>query len=136
MARRKLIKAFIAGMALPAVFLPIAYTILFFAEHYSVQQQPLQFIPMYLPVIWGIANAVFIKLHDNKSKNNVNLGLWVTGTVLGFLVAIFGVYVINLPTMIFGELHGFEFAPLVIVPIVYGLLFRHVVKWLNKLLAV
>jgi hypothetical protein len=136
MARKKLIKAFVAGMAFPAIFLPLAYTLLFYMEHHSLQQHPLQFIPLYLPIVWGIANAVFIELHDDSNKSNVNSGLWVTGVILGFLVAVFGVFVINIPIMIFGDMHGFEFAPLVILPIIYGLLFRYVVKWLNKLLAV
>jgi len=137
MARKKLIKAFVAGMAFPALFLPLAYTILFFVEPYSLHQHPLQFIPMYLPLVWGIANTVYIKLHDdNQNKGNVNSGLWVTGAILGFLVAVLGVFVIHIPTMIFGEMHGFEFAPLVVLPLVYGLLFRYIVKWLNKLLAI
>lgn len=137
MARKKLIKAFIAGMAFPAVFLPLAYTLLFFIENHSIQQHPIQFIPMYLPLLWGIANAIFIQLHDdNNNKSNRNSGLWVTGAILGFVVAVFGVFIVHIPTMIFGDMHGFEFAPLIVLPIVYGLLFRYVVKWLNKTLAV
>jgi hypothetical protein len=135
MTAKKFVKAFIAGMALPAVFLPIAYSVLFVNEHHALMIHPIQFIPMYLPLAWGLANAMYVQLHGAPGKH-VNRGLWITGICLGFVVAVYGVFVMHLPTIIFGVVHGYDYAPLIILPVVYGLLFRYVVKWLNKTLAV
>lgn len=136
MTVKKFVKAFIAGMALPAVFLPLAYTVLFWSEPQPLKAHPVQFLALYLPLVWGLANVVYVKLSEDSSAKNVNSGMWVTGACLGFIVAVLGVFMLHIPTMIFGEMHGFQFAPLIILPIVYGALFRYVVKWLNKVIAV
>jgi hypothetical protein len=136
MTVKKFVKAFVSGMAFPAVFLPLAYTCLYLMQHRNLTEHPIQFIPMYLPLVWGLANVINLKVNDEARGKNINKGLWVTGLCLGFVVAAIGVFKMHIPTMIFGQMHGFEFAPLIVLPIVYGLLFRYVVKWLNKTIAV
>jgi hypothetical protein len=136
MTSKKFVKAFIAGMALPAVLLPIAYTMLYLNIHSVVTQHTLQFIPMYLPLAWGVANAIFFAMQGEGSTKNANSGLIVTGACLGFLVAVFGVFVAHIPTMVFGNLRDMQYAPLVVVPVVYAILFRYVVKWINKTVGV
>lgn len=136
MASKKLVKAFVSGMAFPAVFLPLAYAGLYMMDHRALTQHPIQFVPMFIPLAWGIANVIHSKVNDEARGKSINKGLWLTGAILGFLVAVVGIFMMHIPTMIFGELRGFEFAPLVVLPIVYGLLFRYVVKWLNKTLSV
>lgn len=135
MNSKKLIKAFIAGLTLPAVALPLIYTMMYFNIRNVVTQHALQFIPMFLPLAWGVANALFFYLHRDSGSKSMNGGLLVTGACLGFLVAVFGIFIARVPEMMFGK-GNLQFAPLVIVPFVYAILFRYVVKWLNKLVGV
>lgn len=137
MTVKKFVRAFIAGMALPAVVLPIAYTILYFNVRSPITTHTLQFIPMFLPLAWGLANAIYAKMLEESSPKKANGGLVVTGACLGFLVAVFGVFVIHAPTAVFGEkVFNYQYLPLIVLPIVYAILWRYIVKWLNKLVGV
>lgn len=132
MTSKKFVKAFLAGVGFPAVFLPLAYTMLFFMEYPSMKIHSLQFVPMYIPIVFGLANMLFVRLSDGTPAKNLDAGLWTTGACLGFIVAVIGVFVLHVPTMIFGDMHGFQYLPLIALPIIYGVIFRYVVKWLNK----
>lgn len=136
MTSKKLVKAFLAGLGFPAVFLPLAYTVLFTLEPHAVRMHPLQFIPMYIPIVFGLANILYIRMSAGTPAHSVNTGLWVTGVVLGFLVAVLGVFVLHVPTLIFGVRTTVEYLPLIVLPIVYGIIFRYIVKWLNKAISV
>jgi len=138
MTLKKFIKAFIAGMAFPAVFLPLAYTCLFFIEHTALRMHSLQFIPMYIPIVFGITNVLFMHISEGLPTKHANKALWAMGGGLGFVVAVLGVFFIQVPTLVFGTLMSNDLAylPLIILPIVYGAIFRYIIKWLNKLLAV
>lgn len=135
MNTKKLVKAFIAGLTLPAVVLPIMYTLLEFNVRNVFPQHTYHFIPMFLPLAWGLANAIFIYLHKEGSSKGVNGGLIVTGACLGFLVAAF-VVMTRVPEMVFGRGSNLQYLPLIVAPVVYAILFRFVVKWLNKLIGV
>ncbi len=135
MNSKRLLKAFIAGLTFPAVVLPLVYTMLYFNVRVVYTQHFLQFIPLFLPLTWGIANALFFYMHKGSSPRSTNNGLIVTGACLGFLVAVFGVFIAQVPAMLFGK-GNLIFAPLFIVPAIYAFLFRYVVKWLNKLIGV
>ena len=91
MTSKKLVKAFVSGITFPAVFLPLAYTFLYMADHRALTQHPIQFIPMYIPLVWGIANMIHTKVNDEARGKSINKGLWLTGGILGFLVAVFGI---------------------------------------------
>ncbi len=136
MSLKKFVKAFVAGMVFPGIFLPLAYTLLYVMDTRPIPTRTLEFVPMYLPIIWGFANAIFMHLHEGSSVKRLNAGLWVTGACLGFLVAVCGVFILNLPTIVFGELNGLEFVPLIILPVIYGAVFRYIVKWFNKMISV
>ncbi|HSX19839.1 MAG TPA: hypothetical protein VLG38_01795 [Gammaproteobacteria bacterium] len=133
MTSKKFVKAFIAGMSLPAVILPIVFTLLYLNVHAIVMQRALEFIPMYLPLVWGFANALFVKFNNDATGKKANKGLIITGLVLGLLVAIFGVFIAHIPMRVFGNsMQEMQYAPLVVIPVVYAILFRYVVRWLNK----
>lgn len=136
MTLKKFVKAFLAGIAFPAVFLPIAYTILFFLEPHSMRMHPLQFIPMYIPIVFGITNALYIRMSTGSPAQNTNIGLWVTGAALGFIISVIGVFILHVPTLIFGVMPHIEYLPIIVLPIIYGAIFRFIIKWLNKTIAV
>lgn len=136
MASKKLVKAFIAGMALPAFVIPIVYAFMFFQVRNPIARNALLFLPMFLPLAWGLANTLFVKLHNEAAGKNANNGLTITGACLGFLIAVFGVFIVRVPAVVFGKTDAWQYAPLIIVPIIYAILFRYVVKYLNKLVGV
>lgn len=127
------IKIMLAGMGFPSFVLPLIYTALYSYDPSLIQANPLQFIPMYIPLLFGITNIIYIKMGSSHIKN-ANHRLWIVGACLGFIVAIVGVFILKLPALVFGLSHGLQYLPLIFLPILYGLLFRYIVKALNKLL--
>lgn len=137
MTFKKFVKAFVSGMAFPAVFLPLAYTVLFLMEPRPAPPTPLQFIPMFIPLVFGIANALFVNMSEGMPAKSSTTGLWVVGACTGFIVAVVGVFILHFPTLVFGVVPpGMEYIPLIALPIIYALIFRYIVKWLNKTLSV
>lgn len=136
MSNKKLVKAFVAGMSFPAIVLPVIYTLMYLNVRSVALQHALQFIPMYLPLVWGIANAINAKLQKDATGKKANHSLIVTGACLGFLVAVFGVFVANIPMKVFAHIQHGQYLPLIVLPVVYAILFRYVVKWFNKLVGV
>ena len=134
MCYKTVIKGFIAGMAFPAIFLPLAYTMLYFTETETIQTHPLQFVPMYIPLLFGIANVIYLSIYNRCGSIAKVIKLWVTGIMLGFVVALIGIFAFDIPTLIFGLRDGCELLPLVLLPIIYGLIFRYIVDWLNTFL--
>lgn len=136
MTFKKFIRAFVAGMLVPAVFLPIAYTILFVLKLHNMHDNMLQFIPMYIPIIFGLTNVLYIHLNEGLSSRNANIRLYLTGGILGLFIAIIGIFALHLPTVIFGFTSSLKLMPLFILPVIYGAIFRFLIKWLNKAIAV
>lgn len=136
MTVEKFSKALIAGLAFPACLLPFVYTFLYFVTGKPVQELPLQFIPLYLPIIFGFTNVIYIWIGERFPITSINLRLWVTGASLGLIIAIIGVFVIHISTLVFGFTHGFQYLPIILIPIIYGAIFRYIIKWLNYLLEI
>ncbi len=136
MTFKKFVKTFAAGMLFPAVFLPLVYTVLYVLELHNMPSEPLQFIPMYIPILFGITNVLYMRLQESAATQDINLGFWITGAILGFVVAVFGIYVLHLPVIVFGLSGCMQLLPMLVVPVVYGAIFRYIVKRLNKIFAV
>lgn len=136
MTAKKIVKAFLAGMGFPAVFLPIAYTLMYVFKGNALHAIPFQFIPMYVPILFGLTNILYLNMRDGASVQSANSSLWITGACLGFIVALIGVFAIHIPTLIFGLHQSLEYLPLILLPIIYGAIFRYIIKWLNKTLAI
>ncbi len=134
MTKDQLFKSFIAGLAFPAFFLPFFYTFMYFVVGQPIQENPLQFIPLYLPLLFAITNVIYIWIGDRCPIKGINARLWVTGAILGFIVAIIGVFMINIPTLVFGFTGSLRYLPIILMPIIYGAIFRYIIKWLNRLL--
>jgi len=130
----KMIKAFLAGLAFPSVFLPFAYSILYIILPNNVPTHPIQFVPLYIPILFGITNMIYVGVGDHCPVPGINNRLWTTGAILGFLVALIGIFVFRLPTIIFGFTGIIQYLPIILLPIIYGAIFRYIVKWLNRVL--
>lgn len=130
---KEVVKGLLAGMGFPALFLPIAYTVLYWFETQTLREYPLQFVPLYIPLIFGLTNLVYLSIRDKCPALDRKWQLWIVGGCLGFLVALIGVFGLHIPELVLGLSHGFKYLPLIGVPIIYGLIFRYIVNWLNEL---
>ncbi len=127
----KYAKAFIAGLTLPSVLLPIMLSIAINAGKPEVLS--VYFLHQ-LPLIWGAWNVLYFLLFKRLSTNR-NARLMLTGAVLGFGVAVYGVFALDIPALI-GIEGLFRFLPLIIAPLIYALLWRFGVSPLNQLLGI
>lgn len=127
----KYIKAFIAGLALPATVLPVVYLILYLNIG-AVRNLPLQFIPLYMPLVWGVWNIGYFYLADKYPVKDRNKRYFLIGCPLGLIWALFAVFILELP-----ELFGIPISKYVfifIVPLFFGLIWMTAVKYFNDLL--
>lgn len=123
------IRAFIAGIALPSTLLPLGLYLLMGLGRTEVLAAPaIHFIPF----LWGIWNVLYFAFLRRFLPDNLDLRLFLTGAILGFFVAIFGVFWLKLPAILaFPE--NVYYAPLLILPVLYGILWRFIVKPINDL---
>lgn len=127
------IKAFAAGAVFPTAVLPFVYAILFFFGHAGVHSAPLQFMPLFLPIIFGLWNVLYFKIGGRCPVKSRSSRMACHGALLGLMAALFGVFLFGIPELIFGITGGLRFLPLVFVPILYGLIWRFIVGPLNNL---
>lgn len=129
---QKFLKALIAGMFFPSLFLPVAYSILFAVDARVELSVVAQFVPMFLPIVFGLTNALMVWIGNYCPLKSHSIRLWVTGACLGLLVAAVGIFVLHLPTALFGFTDVFQYAPLIFLPIIYGLIFRYIIHPVNQ----
>lgn len=123
------LRAFISGIALPSVVLPI---FLCFALHFHKEALLREPFIHYIPVIWGIWNVLYFLVCRHILPGDENQKLFLTGASLGLLIAYIGVFWIKMPETL-GFTGGLAYLPLIGAPIVYAILWRFVVKPLNSL---
>ncbi|MBK5190872.1 MAG: hypothetical protein JJE19_05195 [Methanosarcinales archaeon] len=125
------LKAFIAGLTFPATVFPLVLLALWSAGKIAI----LEILPIYLaPLIWGVWNVLYFAVGKRCPVKNQNLRLWVTGAVLGFLLALCVVFVFKAPSVLFGITGYLQYVPLAMITIIYSILWRYVVKYFNSLL--
>lgn len=123
-----LVRAFSAGIVIPVLILPL---VLCTALHFG-QSQILGVVFLhYIPIIWGVWNALVFGLFQNHS----NCRYLFAGALLGILIAAYGVFVLHVPEII-GIPSQYHLLPLVVAPIAYAIFWRFLVKPLNSLLGV
>lgn len=132
----KLVKTFMAGLTFPATVLPFIYTALYLCERSSVHQAPLQFMPLFIPIVFGVWNVICITGAKCCPCNNPSIRAFADGAILGIIVSLVGVFVLDLPALLFGWEDNLRYLPLLLVPIIYGLTWRFIVYPLNRMLGV
>lgn len=118
-----MIKEFIAGLALPAFLAP-------FVLHFAGPAFALSPFVHFIPLVWGVWNVLYFEFARKSLPKSLDARLYLTGAVLGLLVALFGVYYLALPQ----QLGVSEELPLIAAPIVYAILWRFIVHPINELL--
>ncbi len=122
------LRALIAGSFFPAMILPIIMSIL---SYFGKEDVLGVLVLHYMPWVWGIWNILFfafLKDHFGKSEAVQYL---LPGAILGLFVALYGVFILGIPAML-GFPPDWTYAPLVVAPIVYALLWQFVVRPLNR----
>lgn len=126
------LKAFISGLVVPSVILPIIVIVAWETGREQVLTIPfLHFIPL----IWGGWNVLYFKYFKEILPENLDLSLLITGAVLGLLVALYGVFQLHLPELL-GLPVSMHLLPLIVAPVLYAVLWRYLVHPLNNLLKI
>ncbi|MBP9722121.1 MAG: hypothetical protein KBD64_03060 [Gammaproteobacteria bacterium] len=133
MGIKNLLKAFMAGVTLPALFFPIAYIVLYTCNYAVRESHVIFMIPIYLPFFFGITNVIYYSSHRKCLINQYYTCLWFPGLILGLAVAVIGIFVLDIPSVLLGITSSYKYFLLLVVPIVYGLIFRFIIKWMNRL---
>ena len=128
------LRAYLAGIAVPTVFLlavMTAYTVLRYVYHFPVPVERVIVFPMaVVPNAWGLWNVLFIAW---RRRVPVSLGmhgalLWILLVPLGLVVA--GLLNFQIPSI---AVHIFPvLAPVALI--VYYLVWKYVVGFLNRVL--
>ena len=136
MSRHPYLRAYMAGIVVPTVFLLVALTVFVAARHVWNVPVPVERVivfPMALvPNLWGLWNMLHLWL---QSRRMIPLGLY--GAALPFLIAPLAFVVTRLVdfTIPSFAVNAFPFAFLVAV-VVYYLVWKHLVGFLNELLGI
>ena len=132
----KYLRAFIAGLAFPATLLPIVYAVLYSFDIGPVRSLPMQFMPILFPLMFGLWNVLCFSMFRPILGKHKSLRLWISGIVLGLILAAIGIFRLDLPGLLFNQVGNIKYAYLVVIPLVYGLIWRYIIGYLNKLLRV
>lgn len=127
-----LFRAFIAGTVVPTILVPIGICFAIFYERSELLAVP--FIH-WLPVIWGIWNLLYAANLCTCLPKNLTLRLFVVGAVLGLLLALYGIFWQDIPSLL-DIPEAYRYYPLFVIPILYAILWRWAVHPINKLLSV
>lgn len=126
-----LFRAFIAGIVFPTIVLPVILLVAVYYGKSALLDQP---IIHFVPLIWGIWNLLYFAIWWRILPGNAYVRFILAGAILGFLLAVFAVFVTNIPEILgFG---AYRYYPLIAAPIGYAIIWAVVVKPLNKLLNV
>lgn len=122
-----------SGMLFPVIFMTFTYSVLWYCNVTNIRSFPAQFMVMYIPLLFGLTNFIYVWIGNNCPIKDHNLRLWVTGGMLGLIVSIFGVFIFKIPSLLFNISGVLFYLPLIFLPIIYGAIFRYIIKWLNDL---
>lgn len=126
---KNLIKAWIAGSALPSLVLPFVLCLALRLDRPQVLNIPfLHFIPL----IWGVWNILYFLILKKILPGDANTRLLLAGALLGLFIAAYAIFDLNIPSLL-GIPEALRYVPLVLAPIVYAILWRFIVKPLNEL---
>jgi hypothetical protein len=126
-----LFRAFIAGTVFPTIFLPVILIIAMYNGKSQLLEVP---VVHFIPIIWGIWNLLYFLICKEFLPGGVIGKYILTGGSLGLILALYGVFVVDVPDLLgFGE---YLYYPLIFVPIGYAIVWVIVVKPLNNFLGV
>lgn len=130
------LRAYLAGIAVPTVFLLVVmtgYTLLRYVYNFPVPVERLIVFPMaVVPNVWGLWNILFVAF-----RVRLHLDLGLHGALLPLLLAPLGFVVagmLNFPIPTFAAHTFFILAPVALI--VYYLAWKYLVGFLNRVLQI
>lgn len=132
MSSRHSLKAFILGSSYFVLLTPFTY--LGVSYHFNpVEGFSIEFVSIALPILFGLINVLYFHVKDFYPVKSLNARYWLTGLVYGLLLSSYGIFVEDLPATLFAYIipPSLEYSPLLIAPILYGCVWRFIVKNLN-----
>ena len=128
----KLLKAFIAGSFFPFI---ASSLILWMASVMDPTETQTVAAGHGIPYLWGAWNALYFLGFRHIIPGGEALKAWIYGALLGLVVACMAVLWLQLPEQM-GWPPSMLYAPFVVAPLVYGIVWRYIVHPLNRLLRV
>ncbi len=124
----KIFKPLLAGMVLPSVMLPFMCLFFFLTKkEFSI----FFIIAPFIPLIWGFWNIIFLNFVRISPIIDREINIWIWGAFLGLILVIV-MSLLGLPKEIF-KLEGFmTYAIFLIVPTIYGIVWRYFIKYFNE----
>lgn len=127
----KHIKAFVAGIIIPAILLPVLRHIFFLQGHTGAGARPLQYFALSIPLAWGVWNVIFFLLENQRPLQGRDTRRWLFGAGLGFIMALISVFIVGVPGKVLGVTGALQYLPLLVIPLIYSFVWRYLVKLFN-----
>jgi len=129
---RRYLRAFIAGSAFPVLIWPFLYLgIPFTLNPQSGFQMGLTAI--FLPFVYGFTNILTIFLQKRWPPKNLNSRMLTIGALLGLVLSLLGNFMSNIPTNLFLLQSSIRYITIPLAILMYALIWRYIVKNLNKI---
>ena len=127
----KYLKAFIAGIVIPATILQIAVLL-----EYIIRWPPVQKSLFFhqLPLIWAVWNVAYAAYFVKILPGNKTVSYLLHGAILGLLLLI-PAFILAIPKAL-GFTGSAEYFPIGLVPIVYALIWAYGVRPLNRVFGI
>ena len=77
---------------------------------------------------------LYFAIGEKCPIKNRSIRLWGWVALLGFIAAWGGVFMIGLPELLFGLTDALQYLPLIIIPILYGFIWKYIVSAINGIL--
>ena len=121
-------RAFIAGLVIPSILLPIALLMATLQGKNAV----LSLLAVHaLPVIWGAWNMFYFAFLRSILPGNAVQRMSIAGAILGLLLGLVAVFIYDLPHIL-GFSRAYQYAPLIVAPILYAIVWGWLVRLLNN----
>ena len=125
------LKAFIAGIVIPATVLQIATIFEFFFGWPPIKQS---YFFHQLPIVWAIWNVLYVGCCVKVWPSNKFLSYLIHGAVLG-LILLVPAFFLAIPHAL-GFSGDAEYIPVIIVPVIYALIWAFGVRPLNRIFGI
>jgi len=132
------VKAFIAGSSFPVIVWPFLYIGINFIlnPNSGFSLFHIGAIPIYLPIVYGLANVISFSINQKWIPKNMNKRMWLTGASFGILYSLYGNFIIDVPTTLY-QLSGFiQYLTIPAAAILYAFIWRYAVKNMNLLVGI
>lgn len=124
----RFVRGFVSGAALPAFLMP--FILCGFASYGYEDLSKLPFFH-FIPFVWGVWNGLTETICRKILPPNRIARLLLSGFFLGLLIALYGVFVEDLPERI-GFPGDMIYLPLIVAPIAYAIVWVTIVNWLDS----